>query len=71
MAAGACTLLDAIGADRKTLMRLTDAEGAGGHCEGTARRLYHQRVYDWLDGTLRTPRSQTAPTKPPRPDGDC
>jgi hypothetical protein len=22
------------------------------HCEGLARRLYHERVYDWLDEPL-------------------
>jgi alpha-beta hydrolase superfamily lysophospholipase len=52
IAAGAPRLLEAIGAERKTLVRFTAAEGAGGHCEGTARRLYHQRVFDWLDETL-------------------
>jgi pimeloyl-ACP methyl ester carboxylesterase len=52
ISAGASMLLDAIGSERKTLIRFTAAEGAGGHCEGTARRLYHQRVYDWLDETL-------------------
>jgi hypothetical protein len=45
-------LLEAIGAERKTLVRFSADEGAGGHCEGTARRLFHQRVYDWLDETL-------------------
>jgi pimeloyl-ACP methyl ester carboxylesterase len=50
--AGAPKLLDAIGADRKALIRFTAAEGAGGHCEGMARRLFHQRCYDWLDETL-------------------
>jgi hypothetical protein len=29
-----------------------DAEGAAGHCEGGARRLFHQRCYDWLDEAL-------------------
>ncbi len=52
ISAGAPVLLDAIAAERKTLIRFTEADGAGGHCEGTARRLYHQRVYDWLDETL-------------------
>lgn len=50
--AGAPKLLDAIASERKTLVRFTAAEGAGGHCEGTARRLFHQRAYDWLDETL-------------------
>ncbi|HET8971274.1 MAG TPA: alpha/beta fold hydrolase, partial [Candidatus Nanopelagicales bacterium] len=56
VAAGAQKLYDAIGSKRKTLLRFTDAEGSGGHCEGTARRLYHQRVYDWLDDTLAVAR---------------
>ncbi|MFN8037724.1 MAG: alpha/beta fold hydrolase [Acidimicrobiales bacterium] len=51
-AAGAPKLLDAIGADTKQLVHFTDAEGAGGHCEGTARSLLHQRMYDWLDEVL-------------------
>lgn len=50
-AAGAAPLAAAIG-DRATLLRFTAAEGAGGHCEGTARTLYEQRVFDWLDETL-------------------
>jgi hypothetical protein len=33
-------------------VRFTATEGAAGHCEGAARRLYHQRVFDWLDETL-------------------
>ena len=49
---GAPKLLDAIDTERKTLIPFTDAEGAGGHCESTARRLFHQRVFDWLDETL-------------------
>ena len=36
----------------KTLMRFTDEEGAGDHCEGMARALFHQRAFDWLDQTL-------------------
>jgi pimeloyl-ACP methyl ester carboxylesterase len=52
LAANAHKLLDAIGADRKELIRFTAAEGAAGHCEGEARRLFHQRSYDWLDETL-------------------
>jgi pimeloyl-ACP methyl ester carboxylesterase len=45
-------LFDALTVERKTLIEFTSAEGAGGHCEATARRLFHQRVYDWLDETL-------------------
>lgn len=52
IAAGAPKLFEAVGAQRKALIRFTEAEGAGGHCEGSARRLFHQRCYDWLDETL-------------------
>jgi alpha-beta hydrolase superfamily lysophospholipase len=52
VAAAAPKLLDAIRVERKTLVHFTEAEGAGGHCEATARLLYHQRVFDWLDETL-------------------
>jgi pimeloyl-ACP methyl ester carboxylesterase len=52
LAVTAETLYDALTVERKELVRFTAAEGAGGHCEGTARRLYHQRVFDWLDETL-------------------
>jgi pimeloyl-ACP methyl ester carboxylesterase len=37
---------------QKTLIRFTDAEGAGDHCEMNARTLFHQRSFDWLDETL-------------------
>jgi hypothetical protein len=37
---------------RETLIEFTTAEGAGQHCEANGRRLFHQRVYDWLDKTL-------------------
>jgi pimeloyl-ACP methyl ester carboxylesterase len=36
----------------KTLVRFTNAEGAGDHCEMNARTLFHQRAFDWLDETL-------------------
>lgn len=50
--AGAQQLFDALKVENKVLVRFTDDEGAGGHCEATARRLFHQRMYDWLDETL-------------------
>ena len=40
----------------KTLLRFTAAEGAGDHCEMRNRTLLDQRVFDWLDDTLSTPR---------------
>ena len=52
LGAGAPALFDALTVDRKVLVRFGADEGAGGHCEGAARRLYHQRVFDWLDETL-------------------
>jgi pimeloyl-ACP methyl ester carboxylesterase len=52
VARSAKTLLDALTVERKTLIEFTSAEGAGLHCEANGRRLYHQRVYDWLDETL-------------------
>jgi alpha-beta hydrolase superfamily lysophospholipase len=35
-----------------TLLRFTNAEGAGGHCEMLNRPLLNERVLDWLDDTL-------------------
>ncbi|WP_058186231.1 alpha/beta hydrolase family protein [Terracidiphilus gabretensis] len=37
----------------KTLMRFTDSEGAGAHCQVGAARLAFGRMYDWLDQTFR------------------
>lgn len=36
----------------KILVTFTEAEGAGGHCEGTGQALFAARVFDWLDRTL-------------------
>ena len=36
----------------KTLMRFTQAEGAGEHCEMMNRSLANRRMLDWLDATL-------------------
>ncbi len=33
----------------KTLMRFTESEGAGSHCQVGAHRLAFARMYDWLD----------------------
>ena len=55
LAAGAPALFEALTVQRKALVRFTAGEGAAGHCEGAARRLYHQRVFDWLDETLAAP----------------
>ena len=37
----------------KTLMRFTAAEGASGHCAPLAATLFCQRVFDWLEDTLK------------------
>lgn len=37
----------------KTFVRFTAAEGAGEHCHEGALTLFHQRMFDWLDDTLR------------------
>jgi pimeloyl-ACP methyl ester carboxylesterase len=37
---------------RKTMVRFTNAEGAGAHCQIGASRLAFARIYDWLDETL-------------------
>lgn len=37
----------------KTLLQFTSAEGAGEHCQEGALTLFHQRLFDWLDDTLR------------------
>jgi len=36
----------------KTLLRFTNTEGAGAHCQFGAQRLTYARIYDWLDETL-------------------
>ena len=36
----------------KTLLRFTEAEGAGAHCQMGAGRLGFARMFDWLDETL-------------------
>ncbi|HUH72631.1 MAG TPA: alpha/beta hydrolase [Mycobacterium sp.] len=38
----------------KTLLTFTAAEGAGEHCHEGALTLFHQRMFDWLDDTLRS-----------------
>ncbi|MFZ6644623.1 alpha/beta hydrolase family protein [Undibacterium sp. TJN25] len=36
----------------KAMIKFTDAEGAGAHCQMGASRLAYARAYDWLDETL-------------------
>jgi dienelactone hydrolase len=52
LAKGTRKLYDALNC-AKTLVEFTLAEGSGGHCEALSRALYHQRVFDWLDETLK------------------
>jgi alpha-beta hydrolase superfamily lysophospholipase len=51
VAARARRLYDAL-TGPKTFILFTAAEGAGDHCEASARSVYIQRTYDWLDGVL-------------------
>ena len=37
----------------KTVLRFTESEGAGAHCQVGAGRLAFARMYDWLDETFR------------------
>jgi pimeloyl-ACP methyl ester carboxylesterase len=37
---------------RKTLLKFTEEEGAGAHCQTGAQRLAFARIYDWLDDVL-------------------
>lgn len=39
----------------KKYLWFTAAEGANHHCEAGARRLYHERVFAWLDETIGAP----------------
>ena len=48
-------LFDAL-SGAKRLISFTAAEGADRHCEPMARTLVEQRIFDWLDETLRTDR---------------
>ena len=38
----------------KTFLTFTGSEGAGEHCHEGALTLFHQRLFDWLDDTLRS-----------------
>jgi pimeloyl-ACP methyl ester carboxylesterase len=42
---------------QKTLVRFLAAEGAGDHCAILGRSLFHQRMFDWLDGVLAADRA--------------
>jgi acetyl esterase/lipase len=40
---------------KKTMIRFTEAEGAGAHCQVGASRLAFARIYDWLDELFARP----------------
>jgi pimeloyl-ACP methyl ester carboxylesterase len=56
LAASAPEVYDALEGP-KTLVRFLAAEGAGDHCALTGRSLFHQRMFDWLDGVLADDRA--------------
>jgi alpha-beta hydrolase superfamily lysophospholipase len=39
----------------KALLKFTEAEGAGAHCQAGAGRLAFARIYDWLDDVVGRP----------------
>lgn len=45
----------------KALVRFTEAQGAGGHCEGLGATLFEGYVFDWLDEVLAR-QTRQAPT---------
>lgn len=45
----------------KTLLQFTADHGAGAHCQAGAQRLAYARVFDWLDDTLDSSGSGSAP----------
>lgn len=47
----------------KELALFSEADGAGGHCEGLGATLFEERVFDWLDDVLG--RAAQAPTAAP------
>ncbi|WP_199254599.1 alpha/beta hydrolase family protein [Mycolicibacterium mengxianglii] len=50
---GAAKLYEALHCP-KTYLKFTAAEGAGEHCHEGALTLFHQRMFDWLDDTVRS-----------------
>jgi pimeloyl-ACP methyl ester carboxylesterase len=56
LGARAPILFAALTCDKK-FVEFAAADGAGSHCEGSARTLFHSTVFAWLDGVLV---SQTA-----------
>ena len=55
IAAQARQLYDALECPKEFVF-FTEAEGAGGHCEGLGQSLFFQRAYDWLDDVLAAAR---------------
>jgi pimeloyl-ACP methyl ester carboxylesterase len=44
-------LFNALGCEKK-FVRFLAADGAGSHCEGSARALFHATMFEWLDAVL-------------------
>jgi hypothetical protein len=49
---GGPDLVEAMTGTTATLVNLTAAQGAGGHCGGLGQRVWNQVVYDWLATVL-------------------
>ena len=62
LSADASKLYDALTCPKR-YYQFTSAEGAGEHCEGTARTLFHQHAFDWL-GQVLNAAAQAAPALP-------
>lgn len=56
---GARALYEALTCPKQFVM-FKAADGAGSHCEGSARTLFHQRAFDWLDEVLASAAIQSA-----------
>ena len=54
-AGGGGTVLQQAMTAPTTLLNLTAAEGAGGHCGGLGQQVWEAYVYDWLATTLGAP----------------
>ena len=51
LSANAHILADELTCPKEYVLFSAD-DDVSGHCEMSARSLFHQRVYDWLDGVL-------------------
>jgi pimeloyl-ACP methyl ester carboxylesterase len=62
-AGGGQVLYDALRAPAE-LVRLTEAQGAGGHCAGLGQEIWAGAVYGWLHRTLAAAETTTGTTTP-------